>query len=155
MSKILNIIFYILKFILYLVSLGLTFFIILSMYNRVGKTFIDLIPIFLPFLLLILICIINIIFSQKSVINNIFYNLTSCLALATICFVSYRAIFDKGMVLNKIMGYNIDFTYFSDFIPFMKIMIYGLVIGNIFFMYKEKKNKDIKPIAKKIEIEVI
>ena len=50
------------------------------------------------------------------------------------------------------MGYNINFSYFNDFISFMKIMLYGLSLANIFFMIHEKEEK---PIATKIDLEVL
>ena len=68
-----------------------------------------------------------------------------------ILFVGYRAIYDKNMLLNGIMGYNINFSYFADFISFMKIMIYGLVISDICFIIHEKNPKEIE-IARKIEV---
>lgn len=156
MQKILNTMLSVIRFILLLLSLGLTFFIVLSMYNRVGKSIFDSIPIFLPMIILLILFVINITFYHKKVLDSLFYNLTTCLVFSVICFICYRSIFDKNMILNRLMGYNINFSYFSDFIPFMKIMIYGLILGNIFLIIsslKDKyKNADNELIAKKIEV---
>ena len=46
------------------------------------------------------------------------------------------------MVLNEIMGYNINFSYYGDFIVFMKLMMYGLFISNIIFIFTSKKEKE-------------
>ena len=64
-------------------------------------------------------------------------------------FVCYRAIFDKQMILNEIMGYGINFSYFEDFMPFMQILIYGLIISNISFLVGNSKIKSKNP---KIEV---
>lgn len=152
MKKILNGIFMFLKFILLILGFGLSFFIVLSMYKRVDKNLVESIPIFTPYIILLLIFFINIIFGQKSVNRNLFYNLTCCLVFSCIVIVCLRAILDKNMLLNSIMGYNINFSYFNDFISFMKIMLYGLSLANIFFMIHEKEEK---PIATKIDLEVL
>lgn len=152
MKKILNGIFMFLKFILLILGFGLSFFIVLSMYKRVDKNLVESIPIFTPYIIILLIFFINIIFGQKSVNRNLFYNLTCCLVFSCIVIVCLRAILDKNMLLNSIMGYNINFSYFNDFIPFMKIMLYGLSLANIFFMIHEKEEK---PIATKIDLEVL
>lgn len=152
MKKILNGIFMFLKFILLILGFGLSFFIVLSMYKRVDKNLVGSIPIFTPYIIILLIFFINIIFGQKSVNRNLFYNLTCCLVFSCIVIVCLRAILDKNMLLNSIMGYNINFSYFNDFISFMKIMLYGLSLANIFFMIHEKEEK---PIATKIDLEVL
>ena len=152
MKKILNGIFMFLKFILLILGFGLSFFIVLSMYKRVDKNLVESIPIFTPYIIILLIFFINIIFGQKSVNRNLFYNLTCCLVFSCIVIVCLRAILDKNMLLNSIMGYNINFSYFNEFISFMKIMLYGLSLANIFFMIHEKEEK---PIATKIDLEVL
>ena len=72
--------------------------------------------------------------------SNLFYILTSLLVFIVIIFVCIRAICDKGMLLNKVMGYGINFNYFSDFIIFMEIMLYGLIVSNLLFMLNKKSN---------------
>lgn len=137
MIKILNGIFRFLKYILWFVAFGMTFYIVLGMYTRLDKNMIQSISLFVPYFILIALFVINKLCHQDQIINNIFYNLTCCLALLTIIVVALRALFDTNMVLNKIMGYDINFFYFNDFLMFMKVMIYGLCIGNIFFLYRE------------------
>lgn len=146
MKKIMNHLFLTVKFFLLVLAFGITLYIVLSMYKRVNKDIINSLPIFIPYIVLLLLFFINITLGQKSVNDNLFYNLTCCIVFSTICFVGLRSIFDKNMILNEIMGYNINFSYFSDFISFMKIMIYGLIIGNFSFMVHEKQ------IAHQIEV---
>ena len=139
MKKIFNYMFYGLKFLFLIASFAICLFIMMRMNMRLDKSFTTIIPELIPFLILLVIFIINIILNQKEVTDNLFYNITCCLVLATILFVGYRAIFDKNMVLNEKYGYGIDFNYFDNFISYIKIMLYGLVIANIFFMFKDRE----------------
>lgn len=150
MVKILNLIFSFLKFILLIIGFGVSFFIVLSMYSRVGRSLISSIYIFLPFVILLVFYTINHLFHQNVVTQNVFYNITSVLAFTVIDFVCYRAICDKQMVLNEIMGYGINFSYFEDFLPFMLVFIYGLIISNVLFLISASKNK-----TKNSKIEVL
>lgn len=150
MKKILNTFFCFFKFILLILSFGISLYIILSMYKRIDKNIIESLPVFIPYIVLLLLFFINISLNQKTVNQNIFYNLTCCFVFGCVCMIGIRAILDDNMLLNEIMGYNINFSYFSDFISFMKIMIYGLIISNICFMIHEKDKEEM--IAKKIEV---
>ena len=47
---------------------------------------------------------------------------------------------DTNMVLNGKYGYGIDFNFFDNFLAYIDIMVYGLIISNILFMFKEKDN---------------
>lgn len=138
MEKILNRIFYYLKFGLWLGAFGLSLYVSLGMCYRVFKNIVSLIPIFIPFLLLIVLFLLNRILKQNVVNNNLFYNLTCVLVFIVIIFVALRAILDKSMILNYVMGYNINFTYFNDFLVFMQVMLYGLVVGNILLIFSKK-----------------
>ena len=77
-------------------------------------------------------------FKQEGVTKCLFYNLTCCLVLTTIVLVSLRAILDTNMVLNSKYGYGIDFNFYDNFLPYINIMLYGLSLANILFMFKEK-----------------
>ena len=149
MKKIINWILLVLKYILFLGAFASSF------YRRLNKDMIESISIFIPYAILLILFFINIIFRQKSVNQNIFYNLTCCLVFVTTIVVSIRSIYDTNMILNKIMGYNINFIYFGDYIMFMKLLMYGLSLGNILFMIHIKYRPVEKPIAKKIDIEVL
>lgn len=149
MIKIINFFLSFLKFILLIIGFGVSFFIVLSMYNRVGRSIVSSFTFFLPFIILIILYTINYIFHQNVVTQNIFYNISSVLVFVVINFVCYRAIFDKQMILNEIMGYGINFSYFEDFMPFMQILIYGLIISNISFLVGNSKIKSKNP---KIEV---
>lgn len=142
MKKILNILFYVLKFILFLAAFGLTLMIIVQMNHRLNKSFMTTVNVFIPFIILLILFIVNLIFKHKNLTDNIFYNITCCLVFLTIIYVSYRALSDKNMVLNEKYGYGIDFNYFSNFVSYLKIMLYGLNIGNIFLMFQKLDKED-------------
>ena len=140
MKKIFNGLFYGLKFLLLIAAFALALFIFIRMNMRLNKDIISVLPQFVPFLLLLILFIINMIFRQEGVTKCLFYNLTCCLVLTTIVLVSLRAILDTNMVLNGKYGYGIDFNFFDNFLAYIDMMVYGLIISNILFMFKEKDN---------------
>ena len=155
MKKIINWILLVLKYILFIGAFASSFYIVLSMYRRLNKDIVESIDVFIPYAILLILFFINIIFRQKYVNQNIFYNLTCCLVFLTTILVGIRAIYDTNMILNKIMGYNINFIYFGNYIVFMKLLIYGLSLGNILFMVHFNDVPREKTIARKIDIEVL
>jgi len=139
MKQIFNGLFYFLKFLLFIAAFTLTLFIMLQMYQRLGKNIMESMKVFLPYLLLFILFTVNIFARQGSVTKNIFYNITCTLVFAVIILVGLRAMMDANMVLREQLGRNINFNFFDYFIPFMKIMLYGLSISNVFFMFGWKK----------------
>ena len=139
MKKIFNSLFYILKYLLLIAAFGLTLFILIRMNVRLDKDMMTILPELISFALLLILFVLNMIFRQSSVSDNIFYNLTCCLVLGTIIFVDLRSVLDTNMVLNAKYGYDIDFKFFDNFIAYIKIMLYGLSIANILFMVRERK----------------
>ena len=139
MLKILNIILAFLKVILLLVFFVFTFYIIINISN------------FLPFFILFILFSINFIFRQKSVNDNIFYNLTCCLAFTMLGFCIYRALKDDHMIIILRQGYDINFNYFADIVAPMKFIIYYLSLFNILLMLDGSKifNNDVKKIVKR------
>lgn len=141
MKKIFNGLFYVLKFLLLIAAFALTLFIMIRLNARLNKSVSTMLPTLAPFLLLLLLFVLNLIFRQEGVTKNVFYNLTCCLVFAVIIFCCYRAIFDKNMIISKRYGYGIDFNYFDNLASYINIMMYGLCIGDIFFMFKERTKK--------------
>lgn len=141
MQKILNMFLYILKFLLLLGAFGITLFVILKMNQRLNKDILSSYAVFLPFLILLIFFILNIMLNQKHVTNNLFYNITCNLVFLVIIVVGLRALFDTNMVLGERYGYGIDFNYFDNFISYLKLMLYGLCIADILFMFHIKEDK--------------
>ena len=139
MKRIFNGLFYGLKFLLLIGAFGLTLFILIRMNIRLEKDMMSILPQFIPFIILLVLFIINMILRQVGVSKNLFYNLTCCLVFTTIILVGCRAILDTNMVLNAKYGYGIDFNFFDNFLSYIKIMLYGLIIADILFMFREKE----------------
>ncbi len=141
MKEIFNSLFYILKLILLVASFGLTLFILNKMSIRLENGITTVIKQLIPYGVLLIIFIINIIFRQHNIIHNVFYNLTCTLVLATISCVCLRSILDTNLILNEKYGYGIDFNFFDNFIPYVNIMLYGLALSNILFMFNKKNSR--------------
>ncbi len=141
MIKMINGLFYGLKYLLLVLSFALGSYIVLYMYQRLGKSLINSIFLALPFLILFVLFAINMLANQKRVTTNLFYNLTCCLVFLVILFIEYRAIFDTNMIANSKLGYNINFNYFADNINAIKVMIIGLIVSNLLFMLPNSDDK--------------
>lgn len=154
MNKILNKMFYILKNILLPILLFATIYIIVFMFKRLekeifGANFMEFAGIIVPFILLIILLVINFFLKHDIVRNNLFYNLVSFIVMLTIFVFCYRALFDQNMFLWHKYGYNINFNYFADQVAPIKVMLYGLSIANILLIVEEyikdkKEKKDLK-----------
>lgn len=139
MIKILNIILNIFKVIMLLACFVFTFYIILNMYDRLGKNIAGSIYNFIPFVLLFILFSINFVLRQKVVNECTFYNITCCLVLVMLLFAIYRTFNDRNMIMVIRLGYDINFNYFSDIIAPMKFMLYGLSASNILLMLSDLK----------------
>lgn len=140
MKKILNLLLYILRYILCIISFSMTLYIMIIMCNRLDKGFIDIVYLAIPYLLLFLLFLFNLFLKNKYINSNIFYNITCCLVFIVNILVCCRCLFDKSMLLNKVYGYSINFGFFNDYLSFNSIMLYGLVVSTIFFMFTYNRN---------------
>ena len=139
MIKIFNGLLNIVKMLLLLVCFVLTFYIILRMYQRLDKNIINAIPNFIPFILLFVLFSVNLIFRQKQVNQNSFYNVTCVLVFIMLGFCIYRTFYDKNMIILERLGYDINFNYFADVIAPMKVLLYGLSVANILLILSDAK----------------
>ena len=158
MKKIINIILSLLKYVLLIAAFALTLFIILKMNMRLNKSLADSVFIFVPYGILLLLFILNGFLNKKAITENLFYNLTSVLVFCTNVVVGLRAIFDTNMLYNAIQKMGVNFNYFNDYLAFNRIMLYGLIIANIVFMFipNDVENEKViaspaKKITKKVE----
>lgn len=139
MAKLLNKIFYILKNIMLPVLLAATIYITMFMYQRLekdilGANFLEFLDVILPFLILITMLIINTFLKHNRVRYNMFYNITSFVVTFAIAVFCYRALFDKNMLLWYKYTYEMNFNYFADQLPTIKVMLYGLSLANLFLI---------------------
>ena len=145
------------KFIFYLKNIFLpiafvvTLYIVMFMFKRLGKEMlgadlIEFLEVIAPFVLLFILNILNIFLHQDEVKNNLFYNVTSIIVIITIFYFCFRSLFDQNMFLWHEYSYNINFNYFADQLAAVKIMLYGLSVGNILLMLANYIKTDEKKI---------
>lgn len=157
MTKILNKLFRILHIIMLPILLVATIYIVMFMFQRLekeifGANFTEFLGVIFPYLLLIILNIINMFLKQNNVKDNLFYNTTAFLVMIVITVFCLRALFDQNMFLWHKYGYNMNFNYFSDQIAPMKVMLYGLSIANVVLMidgYIKSDNKSEKNLKLK------
>lgn len=154
MTKILNKLIYILKNILLPLTFIATIYITVFMFKRLekdifGANLFEFLKVIIPFIILLILILVNSFLNIKTVKDNIFYNLTSFIVLITISIFCYRALLDQNMFLWHKYGYNINFNYFSDQIASIQVMLYGLSLANILLIIKDKLSVD-KKVNKKV-----
>ena len=118
MTKILNKLIYILKNILLPLTFIATIYITVFMFKRLekdifGANLFEFLKVVIPFIILLILILVNSFLNIKTVKDNIFYNLTSFIVLITISIFCYRALLDQNMFLWHKYGYNINFNYFT------------------------------------------
>lgn len=154
MTKILNKLIYILKNILLPLTFIATIYITVFMFKRLekdifGANLFEFLKVVIPFIILLILILVNSFLNIKTVKDNIFYNITSFIVLITISIFCYRALLDQNMFLWHKYGYNINFNYFSDQIASIQVMLYGLSLANILLIIKDKLSVD-KKVNKKV-----
>ena len=137
--KSINKLLYYLKNIILPLLMIATIYIIMFMFERLekdilGANLMEFIKVVLPYILLIIVSLINYFFHQDEVKNNIYYNITSFLVMLTIAVFVSRALLDTNMIFWHKYGYYMNFNYFADQLSAIKIMLYGLSIINIILM---------------------
>jgi len=153
LKKVLNIFLSILKVILLFVSFVLTFYIIMAMYQRMGKNFLEALDIFIPYVILLILLLLNHVLGHKHITSNSFYNITCCLVFLLFIFVSYRTMFDNYMLLSYKNSYKMSFYYFSDMIQPLKALLYLLITGNIcLIIYGNIAKKELERMKKQEEL---
>ncbi len=135
MKKLLNVLFSFLKYILLLAAFGSTLFVVLKLYTRLEKDITQSLNVFLPYFVLLVMFVISFCLNREYVRKNIFFNITCCLVFGTNLVVIYRAIFDTNMLFNSIQKMGVNFNYFNDYLAFNNIMLYGLAVSNLVFMF--------------------
>ena len=153
MTKILNKLIYILKNILLPLTFIATIYITVFMFKRLekdifGANLFEFLKVVIPFIILLILILVNSFLNIKAVKDNIFYNITSFIVLITISIFCYRALLDQNMFLWHKYGYNINFNYFSDQIASIQVMLYGLSLVNILLIIKDKLSIDKKNLNK-------
>lgn len=140
LSKILNII----KYILFMVMSIIILYGIINSYTKLEKNLIMALDLFIPFCLGLILTCIN-IFNKKSRINeNIFFNLVAITSYIAIILIGLRANFDYNMIFFYKNPINYNLFYFNENLYLIKLICYLLLISNsLFLIIATKKNKEI------------
>jgi len=155
MIKILNKMLLFFKNIMLPILLCITIYIVIFMFKRLdkdifGSSLIEFILAIFPFILLIVLNMLNLTLKQDSIKDNIFYNITSFLVMLTITIFCIRALLDKNMYFWYKYEYKINFNYFSDQLAPIKMMLYGLSASNIILMISnsiKEENNELKKLS--------
>lgn len=144
LSKLLNI----LKFILMFISFALILMGILFTYKRLDKSLTEAIDIFIPFILIIVLTVINMFNKKAKVSENLLFNFTSILVFVVIIIIGIRAKIDTNMLLYHKYQINYNPNYLADNLSTIKVLLYCLSGANIFILlnsiFKEQEIKEVK-----------
>lgn len=131
MKDVLGILFGFLKYILLVISFGLVFYGIMSTYSRLDKPLTDAVTVFIPFALVLLVFIINLIMSSKLSNSKLLFNFVSCLVFSVIIIICLRAMLDKNMLLYYKYQIKFNPAFFSDNLSAIEVMLYMIFGSNI------------------------
>lgn len=152
MKIILSRFFYILKYLLFLVAFALVLFGIIMTYKRLDKSLVEGIYIFVPFLLVFIVLIVDLFIPRnKEIKNNLLLQFVSVMIFAVIIAIGIRAKFDTNMLLYYKYGIDYNPLYFSDNLPFVLILLYFLFFayGLIIVNHLMNKRRAEKPLVLK------
>lgn len=139
MIKVFNNIFNTMKIVLLLVSFIMILYIMLYTFhytgkNAFGREFFEFFGTLLPFILVLMVFIVNYILK----IDNVFFNTASIIALLSIVIIEARTLFDQNMIFWAKDGYNINFHYFANQVVQIKSLVYFIFITNILLIIEKK-----------------
>lgn len=134
------------KYILLVVSFGLVFYGIIVTYGRLEKSLVDAINIFIPFAVVFILYIIDLIFKPKYVSKSLLFNFVSVMVFVVIIIVCLRAMFDTNMILFQKYKINYNPAFFADNLAAVQAMLYMISGSNIILLIcslLDKKKKKI------------
>lgn len=158
MKDILSSLFGFLKYILLIVAFGLVFYGIMITYARLEKSLVQAMPVFIPFILVLLTYIFSLVINGKNVSKNLLFNLTSVLVFTVIIIICLRAKFDTNMILYHRYQIHFNPSYFADNLAIIKALVYMVGFANIILLIcnileKDKQGKHEIGVNKTRELE--
>lgn len=152
MKLILSKLFNIIKFILMFASFALILMGVLFTYKRLDKSLLEATNIFIPFILIIILTVINMFCKKAKMSENILFNFTSILVFASIIIIGLRAKFDTNMLLYYKYQINYNPNYLADNLSTIKVLLYCLSGANLFILINSLfVNKEKQVIVEKID----
>lgn len=126
MEKLLSRLLYLLKYLFLVVAFVLVFYGILVTYQRLEKSLTLAFPVFLPFVVIFAVYIMNLFMKKNTIRDNILYNFTSILVFTGIIVVCLRAAYDDNMVMFTKYGIRYNPLFLSDNLSSIQILLYVL-----------------------------
>lgn len=141
MKEVLNKMFSLLKYLLLITTFGLVFFCLMSTYSRLGKSMFEAVDVFIPFVFVLVMYIINIIIADNSASKSLLFNFVSCLVFVVAIIVCLRSILDKNMLLYYKYQINFNPAFFADNLSAIEFMFYVIGGSNVLLLVKDLINK--------------
>ena len=145
MKDVLSKLFSFLKYILLIISFGLVLFCIMTTYVRLEKPLTEAVGVFVPFVFVLVIYLINIVIRSKAVGNNLLFNFVSCMIFIVTIVICLRSMFDKNMLLYYKYELNFNPAFFADNLSAIEFMLYMIGITNVMLLivgFLSKKTND-------------
>lgn len=136
MTKIIDKTIFYLKIFFLLIAFSFTLYISLMKMDTASSNMLTILPIFIPFLILLIIFVAGLFFDWKE--SNIYSNLISILALIPIIVITLRTIFDKNIIPYPA---GINLGYYNMLEGKIKMLLYLMIIGNTCLLYRQKIKK--------------
>lgn len=141
MKEILCKIFGFLKYILLIVAFGLVFFGIMSTFGRLEKPLTDGIDVFIPFVFVLVVFLINMFIKGSRASKSLLFNLVSVLVFVVTIIICLRSMFDTNMILYHRYGIDFNPSFFSDNLAAIKAMLYMIGGANVIMIICDLINR--------------
>ena len=134
-----NKVIYYVKTIFLLIAFSFALYISFMKMNSTSSSILTILPVFIPFLILLILFVFGLILDRKW--NNSYIDLISILAFIAIIIITIRTIFDKNIIAYP---QEINLAYYDMQDIKIKMLLYLMIIGNIgLIIYQKSKNNKI------------
>ena len=134
MQDLINMGLFYLKVIVLLIAFSLSLYISFMRVDYYNQSILNIIPLFLPFLLLLILFVFQFAFNKNN--GNLLNNLSCVLAFIAIIIICIRTIFDSNIINS--FG-KLSFDFFTNQEVRMKLLLYLMLVGNLCLLYLDKK----------------
>lgn len=130
------------KYLLLVISFGLVLYGIMATYSRLEKPLTDAGGVFIPFVLVLVVFIVNLFVKGKNVRENLFFNFVSCFVFVVSIIICLRAMLDKNMILFYKYQINFNPSFFADNLSAIEILLYMIAVSDIILIICDLISKE-------------
>lgn len=141
MKNILSKLFYVLNYVLMFISFTLILIGILFTYSRLDKSLVGAITIFIPYILVVILMVVNLFNKKSNISNNLLFNLTGFLVFLTIIIIGLRAKFDTSILLYQKYKINYNPNFLADNLSTIRVLLYCLSASNALILIRSLFNE--------------